>query len=98
MSDVVSRSYRKDGRIVFEREQDVEPYLDANKASQSEDQGFAPDFHLIASIPNIFIEKWLIEDGIDYREIMSDEGWNGFIRKKLRDPDYAFLRTTNKRF
>lgn len=83
---------------VWERVQDVEPILEFNKAHQSEDQGFAPTFHFIGQIPNVMIEKWLVEDGIDYRELMSTDGLERIIKKKLRDPDYAWLRTTSKRF
>jgi hypothetical protein len=85
-------------RHIFERIQDVEPYLEANKASQAESQGFAPTFHLIGSIPNVIIEKWLNEDGIEYRELMSGDGLERIVKRKLRDPDYAWLRTTSKRF
>jgi hypothetical protein len=83
----------------WERVQDVEPYLEQNKNLQSESQGFAPTFHQIASIPCIFIEKWMNEAGVDYREIMcSEDGLKNLILRKVRDPDYAFLRTTDKRF
>ena len=83
---------------VFERVQDVEDIIEWNKAFQTVDQGRAETFHMIGQIPNILIEKWLIEDGIEYRELMSGDGLERIIKKKLRDPDYAWLRTTSKRF
>jgi hypothetical protein len=100
MSDVLTRHHFDpvERTHTWERLQDVEPILDWTKEQQSESQGFAPTFHFIGQIPNIIIEKWLNEDGIEYRELMSGDGLERIVKRKLRDPDYAWLRTTSKRF
>lgn len=90
--DIVTRVHRDraDKRIIFERVQDVEPILDANKALQGERQ--RGDFRHIASIPNVIIEKWMNESGAPILSMGSEE-FARFIRRKLADPDNAFLRT-----
>jgi hypothetical protein len=80
----------------FERWQDCEPIVENNKKLQNETQ--KGDFHHIADIPNVIIEKWINEDGVSYRELMSPDGMANIVKKKLRDPDWAWLRTTSKRF
>lgn len=90
--DIVSRVHRDkaDGTVTFERRQDVEPILDANKALQGERQ--RGDFRHIASIPNVLIERWMNEEGAPVLSMGSEE-FARFIRRKLADPDNAFLRT-----
>lgn len=93
--DIRSRVYvdRADGRITFERIQDVEPILDANKALEPVAQ--RGDFRHIATIPNVLIEKWMNEEGAPVLG-MSSHDFATFIRRKLDDPDYRHLRTAPK--
>lgn len=79
--------------------QDVEPIIERNKQLQNEEQRSDWGRH-VASIPNIFMEKWLNEEWSRGNMIMSIYGpeMEEVVWKKLRDPDYAFLRVTNKRF
>lgn len=100
MSEVVTRPVvdRSTGKIAVERVQDVEDIIERNKGLQTTPQDFKTGWHHIASIPNILIEKWINEDGVSYRELMSPDGMERIIKRKLRDPDYAWLRTTDKRF
>lgn len=93
--DIVTRVHRDkaDRRIIFERLQDVEPILDANKALQGERQ--RGDFRHIAQIPNVILEKWLHEEGANVLAMGTHE-FEAFIRRKLDDQDNAFLRTDNK--
>jgi hypothetical protein len=90
LSEVFTRLYPG----YFERWQDCEPIVENNKRLQNETQ--SGDLHHFAEIPNIIIEKWMNEDGISYREIMAPG--SEYAKKKLRDPDWAWLRTTSKRF
>jgi hypothetical protein len=83
-----------DGTVTVQRTDDVEPVLDWNKKLQTTPQTRTESFHHIASIPNIVIEQWLIESGLK----MGSPEFTVFIRKKLRDRDWLFLRTTDKRF
>lgn len=93
--DIVTRVHRDkaDRRIIFERVQDVEPILDANKALQGERQ--RGDFRHIASIPNVILEKWMNDDGANVLAMGTRE-FEAFVRRKLADPDNAFLRTDSK--
>lgn len=84
------------GDITFERLQDVEPIIEHNKRLQGESQHSDWGRH-IASIPNVILEKWINEDGVNYLALPGDE-FGLMIKRKLRDPDYAWLRTTDKRF
>jgi len=84
-------------KFTFNRVQDVEPILERNKALQSGTGDTDLGRH-IATIPNVVIEKWLHEDGVSYQEMMSKDGFERLVKRKLRDPDWAHLRTTSKRF
>jgi hypothetical protein len=82
---------RADGSVTASTWQDVEPYLDRNKALQNEPQKSDWGRH-IASIPNVIIVKWLNEEGANVLRMSGDE-FKSFIRKKLNDPDWRHLRT-----
>ncbi len=79
--------------LTEERIQDVEPILKANEIMRNEGKGFSPsrEWRRIASIPNIFVEKWLKEEGID---VYNKEHWPA-VERKLRDPDYSKFRTSS---
>jgi hypothetical protein len=89
---------RSTGKVAVERIQDVEDIIENNKRLQNEPQDFKTGWHHIAEIPCIFIEKWCNEKGISYREIMSADGFEDVVKRMLRDPDYMWLRVTDKRF
>ncbi|HZD11999.1 MAG TPA: hypothetical protein VE177_00570, partial [Candidatus Binatus sp.] len=80
------------------REGDVEGILELNKFLASDPdytkKGIKESFWHCASIPNLIIEKWLNEDGIN---VYNRHHWPR-IRKKLLDPEYRYLRTTTKSF
>jgi len=76
--------------IHFERVQDVEPILARNKALRDEPQ--RGDFRHIASIPNVILERWMNEEGVNYLALPGEE-FARLIRKKLADPDWRWLRT-----
>jgi hypothetical protein len=71
--------------------QNVEPILERNKAYQTDHDGMSPtrEWKWIASIPNVVLMKWRAEEGIDWT---NRNHWPAIVRK-LRDPDYRFLRT-----
>lgn len=85
-----------DNDVVFEYEQDVEPYLEENKKLQNEDgytkAGIKDEFWHYASIPNAIHMKWLIEEGLD----VYDKNAMPQILKKLNDPQYRYLKATTK--
>jgi hypothetical protein len=78
-----------DGTFVISAHQDVEPILEANKAMKNNGKQKG-DFRLVASIPNIFIEKWIREEGVNYMNLDKQE-FARLIAKKRRDPDYRDL-------
>ena len=79
-----------DGTYTVASAQDVEPFLERNKAMANANDGYntARDMRRLASIPNIVLMQWLNEAGS--MEILRDPK---FLGKKLNDPDYLYLRT-----
>lgn len=95
-----SFDYIEDGDIaVVHREQDVSLILDANKAIQNDEniwkQGVKNEWAHYAQIPNIVLEKWRTEHGVD---AWKKESWekNGPVWKLLNSPEYKYLKTTTK--
>lgn len=81
-----------DGSFTYERVQDVEPILDQNKRWQNEPQKKSEVMgHHIATIPNIIIDKWAKEEGANLMAMNKYEA-DKFLRKKLADPDYRWLK------
>jgi len=75
--------------------QDVEPILDANKAAQTLNDGYSPDRTLkrIASIPLVTVQQWMKDDGVNFLALPKHEKQK-YLRRKLNDPDYRWLRTS----
>jgi hypothetical protein len=73
-------------------QQDCTPILEHNKrlANNGED-GYSPSRELrrVASIPNILVEKWLKEEGIN---VFDRNDWPR-VAAKLDSSEFAFLRT-----
>jgi hypothetical protein len=96
MREIVTRAHYDAGEraLTFERIQDVGDIIERNKRLQSEPQRSDWGRH-IASIPNIFLEQWLNEEWRrGNRSIrLFSEDFNKLVARKLRDPDWRFLRT-----
>lgn len=92
MSEVKTRLWFDDGDITVERIQDVEPIIERNKALQNTPQKRAGSFRHIGSIPNVILERWILEDGCNYLALPKDE-FDRLIKRKLRDPQWKWLRT-----
>jgi len=81
--------------LASERVQDVEAIIEENKRMQNGEKQVG-NWRLTSVIPLIFVEKWLNEErergniGIKF----CDEEYDKLVAKKLRDPDYKWLRTT----
>ena len=79
---------------IIGREQDIQPALERNKALQLDEQyskdGIKASWWHEAFIPNIVIEKFKNEFGLD----IFNKNHIGAIKKKLNDPEYLYLRTT----
>ena len=85
-------------KFIIERVEDVEYQIELNKVLQTTPQPKNETFNHVASIPPIFIEKWLNEEwsrgNVDMR--LFDREFDDLVFKKLRDPDWRFLKTTDK--
>ncbi len=82
-----------DGVVVY-TEQDVEAILEENKRLQSIPQKSDWGRH-VATIPNVFLTRWLNEEhqrGNTSLRMYSRE-MDDLVARKLRDPDWKFLRT-----
>lgn len=81
---------------IIGREQDISGILEMNKLLANSDEytkhGFKEDWWHYATIPNIVIEKWLNEDGID----VYNKEHRKAVYKKLNQPEYRYLKTTSK--
>jgi hypothetical protein len=89
-SPVLTRAhYEEDGdKLIVERVQDVEPILNDNKrALNNASSSWKGEFHHVASIPLVIIEKYKNEKGID---LLKDKA---ALKKFLNDPDNKFFRT-----
>jgi hypothetical protein len=80
-----------DGSLIVHREADVEPLLELNKALAASGDGYSPSRELrrAATVPNIIIEKWKNEHGID----LSNPDHMPKVLELLDSNEYAFLRT-----
>jgi hypothetical protein len=99
MSDVATQWDFDEGERTFilNRVQDVEPHLDYNKQLQAEAQKSDWGRH-VAHIPNIFLEKWLREEWNKGNVVlrMFTPEFDALIEKKIKDPDWKFLRTDSQ--
>lgn len=81
---------------IIGREQDVSAILEKNKALANNDdvtkEGIKNSWWLYAEIPNIVIEKWLNEHGVN----LYNRDHQKAVFRLLNQPEYRYLRTTNK--
>jgi hypothetical protein len=87
---------RAERKIVAVSEQDVEPILEANKALRGEPSRRRGDWgRHVATIPNVILVRWLNEEyargNVSLRMFTAE--FDQLIDRKLRDPDWAYLRT-----
>jgi hypothetical protein len=88
---------RAERKIVAVSEQDVEPILEANQALRGEPSRRRGDWgRHVATIPNVILTRWLNEEyargNVSLR--MFSVEFDQLIARKLRDPDWAYLRTS----
>ena len=80
--------------LTVEHVQDVEPILERNKLLRTEEQNSDWGRH-VASIPNVIYVRWFNEEiakGNTSLRMFSPE-FDAIVQKKLRDPEWAYLRT-----
>ena len=94
MQTIVSLDSSDRKLLVVKSQDDVEDILEHNKVLRSEPQKSDWGRH-VATIPNIISVQWLNEEwqrGNTNLRFLSPE-WNEVVARKLRDPDWKFLRT-----
>jgi len=97
MSEITGRWHFDGATAVRERVQDVEAIIEHNKRLQTIEQKSDWGRH-IASIPLIFMEKWLNEEyarGNVNLRLFTKQFDQEVVAKKLRDPEFAYLRVDN---
>lgn len=84
----------EDGSLIERRVQDVEPILEMNKARQLDEAWWSEnkDLLLVAEIPFVVAERWMREAGISPREFLMLDPGEGWLKRKLEDPENRFLR------
>ena len=85
---------KTDRSITVYSHDDVEDILENNKRLRSTPQKSDWGRH-VASIPNVISVKWLNEEwerGNTNLRFLSKE-WDELVAKKLKDPEWAYLRT-----
>lgn len=97
IQDDITEHWRYEGdKLVCERIQDVQPYLDFNKARFNEAPSWRPfagkNGRVVAEIPNILVEKWMRE-GFNILDDKQD-GYQRKLREKLNSNEFQALRVT----
>lgn len=98
VDDMKTKITCNNGELVVYREQDVEPYLDANKRAMHCAPTWRPfaaqrgksQLRKVAEIPNIVAEQW-IREGINI--FSPDPAMQKRIREKLDSNEFQHLRT-----
>lgn len=81
--------------LAIENVQDVEPILEQNKVLRTLDQTKTDGMKEVAEIPNVILIQWLNEEharGNETLRLFTPE-MDEIVKKKLQDPDWAYLRT-----
>ena len=88
-----------DGNITVEAIQDLEPLIEHNKALQLHNGKTITSEYAnpIATIPPIFVLKWLKEEGWYVYDADKDEGVDKKLKQKLNDPEWRWLRSSELR-
>jgi hypothetical protein len=88
---------RVERKIIASATQDVEPILAGNHVLRGQPQRSDWGRH-IATIPNVILLRWLNEEYVrgNTQLRMFTRQFDELVAKKLRDPDWKFLRTDGR--
>jgi hypothetical protein len=81
-------------KVVIQKVQDVSPILEANKAQYNAASGRMGDLVHVGRIPKVVMDRWIIEDGINY---LSPEN-KGLLLKKLEQRDNRLFKVHPGKF
>ena len=80
-----------DGLLIRKDQEITSEFLDGLKEDRLHSKDRAREYHKVASIPVVVVEKWLREGFDIYREDLKS------IMKKLRDEDLTVFIATDKK-
>ncbi|WGT64793.1 hypothetical protein [Variovorax paradoxus] len=89
MQEIASRVVFRDEEAFIQRTQDCTPVAERAKEMQRAGLHGSSEVKLAASIPNILIEQYCLDNDITYREWCVDPA---HIRRMLEDPALAHFR------
>ena len=94
---LVRPHFDADGQtLTIEHWQDVEDILENNAALRKETQRSDWGRH-VASIPNIYIVRWMDEAWNRGHQVMPfTKEFDEIVARKLKDPEWSFLRTDSQ--
>lgn len=89
MSDVKTITHydEAEDKLIIERVQDVEPYLEQAKAESEASQ--SGDLKKAGIIPFVVLEAWMRTKGVTFSDFMRDRS---LCKRLLNDPDLKKLR------
>jgi hypothetical protein len=90
LDDIQERKECRNGIVIVQRIQDVEPYLEANKRRRDSFQSDRKaNRRLVAEVPCVIIEQWM-KEGIN----VFDRNHAKAVQAKLNSNEFAYLRTS----
>lgn len=91
MSEVATRLGFKDGLMVVERIQDVDPILRQVKelAGVNHGRSASGEMHHAARLPMVMVEKYCNDKGVSFRDFMGNPE---HVKAMLNDPALASFR------
>jgi hypothetical protein len=100
---VLTEFHTDDQRVVINRIEDTNVHAGANKSLRDERIGSVAGSsrgHILyktSSVPAIIIEKWCNDFGVNVLGL-SKEDYNNFVKDRLNEPEYVWLRTAPDSF
>ena len=86
-------AFQREKKVDVYQKEDVEEVLEHNKQLRTMEQD--GDLRHIASIPNIILTLWLNQEWESGNHALRPftKEFDAIIARKLKDPDWAYLRT-----
>jgi len=95
-------AFEPNGDFIIKTTQDVEPVVEFNKTRQTDGSngyGKTRELRHVATVPDNIVYQWIAEAGIEPRRWMAMKRRERmmFLRRKLNDPDWRYLKTVSGR-
>jgi hypothetical protein len=85
--EVKTRFLDEDGKLIIQRQQDVQRILDWNKERNIEGHNRKSDMRHVGSVPFVVIEMWMKECGAK----LGSQEFNEYVKKKLTSGEFSKL-------